>query len=332
MEQSKPDLDEGYFRLAYSLLASLMGTPAVVGLRGVILFEVWVQEYGWAKLAFAYLDPQEIAERRGVKDASNIRRAILDLVKFGVLKDLGNRMYKFNKDYNEHDFSEDDEPRRARISYAAHAPVLVKSYKYANTQILRVNSDTPRVKTGTRRVSDLTENRVNSDTESVSILTHANPAPQTPNKERARVNSRLKETGDLVVVDADACEGRTDSTRERRDRIVALAESLRPMEGSATKIDGFIAGYGEEWTEAAVLTAMASDTVTNLWQYINKCLMRWKASGGPAPADRETILKFDAARPAGGSHLSASESRHAAMMAAWDQADFGKPTEGAHGA
>jgi len=89
------------------------------------------------------------------------------------------------------------------------------------------------------------------------------------------------------VVNADASElakPTQDPEQERINKMIGVAEELAPLEGASSKIGGFVAGYGIEWVEAAVLTAMASPP-RNVWQYINGCLLRWRKSGGPTPSE-----------------------------------------------
>jgi len=90
---------------------------------------------------------------------------------------------------------------------------------------------------------------------------------------------------------------RIDEPISRRDRIVAMVDGILPpgdglMSGSSGKIDTFIACYCEDWVETAVLTAMCRpDAAAGIWHYINKCLIRWRAQGGPAPAECNAARK-----------------------------------------
>lgn len=160
---AKPDLTDGFFQLAYELLASLVDTPAMVGLRGKVLWEVFAQIYGQAKLPAALLSPSEIAGRSG-DDPANVSRAIRDLVGFGVLSRGQDGSYRFVKDYESWRFPGETDVRRARrLAYAGHAPTLAKSH-LSRVSELTTHKRSSRVRTDTITMSKLTRSRVRTDT------------------------------------------------------------------------------------------------------------------------------------------------------------------------
>ncbi|HWA83654.1 MAG TPA: replication protein [Fimbriimonadaceae bacterium] len=95
---AKPDLDDGYLRVAHELFAAI----ALAGFSKwemVVLREVFDQIYGPAKSKVARLSPTDVATRAGTYKES-IVRAIRTLVAAGVLVKTAEGEYRFIKDYD----------------------------------------------------------------------------------------------------------------------------------------------------------------------------------------------------------------------------------------
>ena len=112
---------------ALELAEALFGEPGMTGLRGKIMLEAMMQIYGPAKLRTARLDAAEIAKRRGVA-GSAVRRAIGEVVRFGLLERLGEGEYRIVKDYEKHDYGDGEAARERRLCAARNAVFLAKSY------------------------------------------------------------------------------------------------------------------------------------------------------------------------------------------------------------
>jgi hypothetical protein len=104
---AKPDLDEGYLRVAHELFAAI----AVAGFTKwemVVLREVFDQIYGPRKTSTARLSSTDIAARAGTQKQV-IYRAIRMLVEAGVLAKTAGGEYRFIKDYEA--WRHGDDPR-----------------------------------------------------------------------------------------------------------------------------------------------------------------------------------------------------------------------------
>lgn len=126
---AKPDLDDGYLKMAHELLAAVMVAHTSQVAR-VVLFEVFSQIYGPAKRPTATLRPVEIARRTGLQ-ASNISAAITSLLDRGMLLREGLSAYRFVKDYDSWEHAGEPVLGPKMASYAAHAPVLAMSHRFA---------------------------------------------------------------------------------------------------------------------------------------------------------------------------------------------------------
>jgi hypothetical protein len=175
---AKPDLKDGYFLIAYELMAAVAAAGFNRGAQ-IVLCEVFAQIYGLAKRKEAVLSPSDIAHRTKY-DRSNLIRSIRELTKANVLVNVGEIRYRFNKDYETWKLNETPEQRSLRLAYSRFAPTLAKSFAYDKLvedhqqNVKRLMEETPEgcVKSDTGDQSHQQTSCVNSDTPSVSILTH----------------------------------------------------------------------------------------------------------------------------------------------------------------
>jgi phage replication O-like protein O len=94
---AKPDLKNGYLKLAHELFAAVMVAPLPKEAR-IVLFEVFAQVYGYEKAKAARLSPTDIARRTGMAKP-NVARGVAFLLKNGVIRREGMDAYRFVKDY-----------------------------------------------------------------------------------------------------------------------------------------------------------------------------------------------------------------------------------------
>lgn len=305
---AKPDLEDGYLKIAYELFAALVGSPAVVGLRGTILWEVFCQTYGWAKRPHAELCPTEIARRRGVK-RQNVSRALAELVEMKVLSHKGGDAYGFNKDHESYEFGESPEQRQARVSYAIHAPQLAKSHKHeidakearkTESKVIHGAQDdnVDRINNDAVTASDLIQNRINNDAVSASEVIHSDDMSEAAPLIGTRGIELKRETRHLDAT-APTTPTLTSPTPESIRRIADLADDLAPNEDLGSKVAGWCAGYPVAWVEDAVRIAWVGAKPGGRAAYANKCLIRWHHQGGPPQAEVEKIRQAMPALPNG---------------------------------
>jgi hypothetical protein len=175
---AKPDLKDGYFLIAYELMAAVAAAGFNRGAQ-IVLCEVFAQIYGLAKRKEAVLSPSDIAHRTKY-DRSNLIRSIRELTKANVLVNVGEVRYRFNKDYETWKLNETPEQRSLRLAYSRFAPTLAKSFAYDKLvedhqqNVKRLMEEPPEgcVNSDTGDQSHQQTSCVNSDTPSVSNLTH----------------------------------------------------------------------------------------------------------------------------------------------------------------
>ena len=119
---AKPRFDDSSVLLNNDLLAGLFGTPATVGLRGEVMAEILVQQYGNLKMDSVVLSPAEFARRNGV-EKSNVVRALRELVAFKVLIKVDATIYRINKNYEQYNFTESSKERLRRLGNARREAV-----------------------------------------------------------------------------------------------------------------------------------------------------------------------------------------------------------------
>ena len=188
---ANPQCEDGFLMAALELAEALFGEPGMTGLRGKVMLEAMMQIYGPAKLRTAKLDAAEIAKRRGVA-GSAVRRAIGEVVRFGLLEKVAEDEFRIVKDYEKHTYSENEVARERRLCAARNAVVLAKSYARrtpspttpkppAESPNERDNSVTPdrsyRNRTVTPSVTELLRCRDRTVTPSVTELLRNDPSP-----------------------------------------------------------------------------------------------------------------------------------------------------------
>ena len=282
---AKPDLDDGFLQLSTELLAGLADTPAVVGLRLVVILEVWFQQYGWAKHSHAQISPADIAKRKGLKDDSGVTRAIRELVAYGVLERVGRGMLRFVKDHEKYDFGETPETRAARCAYAAHAPSMVKLHKYRPMENQGGETDTIAPQKG----AELTPKGGGTDPKRVSELTPKGGGTDTISGPPHTPLMESISRGDIyteVVVEGEATGTKvsesipTDDPTSDVKALARWAESLAPMEDGPRSVETWAAsGFPLDWIRDAVLCGIFSAKPGGAWQYANGCLRRWRRRG-----------------------------------------------------
>lgn len=94
---AKPDLENGYLRLAHELFAAFC-CAGFGPWESIVMREIFDTIYGAHKNGTAFLSPSDIARRYGTSKQV-IRRAIDSLVRSNVLIKIGFMEYRFNKDY-----------------------------------------------------------------------------------------------------------------------------------------------------------------------------------------------------------------------------------------
>ena len=119
---ANPRLEDGFVQVADELLRGLLGTPATVGLRGEVMAEILVQQYGNLKMDSVVLSPAEFARRNGV-EKSNVVRALRELVAFKVLIKVDATIYRINKNYEQYNFTESSKERLRRVGNARREAV-----------------------------------------------------------------------------------------------------------------------------------------------------------------------------------------------------------------
>lgn len=306
---AKPDCDDGFFKLAYELVAGLADTPALVGLRSVALFEVWAQQYGWAKREWAVISPTEIAERRGLKNPKHVIRALTELVNFKVLEKDDEGRYRFVKDYERYDFRETKEERRARLSYAAHAPVLVKSYRLGKSP----NGSTPTPPSGTRtgtgdipemvpeQSSDIPEMGAEGTRNGSTDIPEMVPGALAPNRsacvgENSGEEEKAADSSRDAEREPEADPGAEARARRKADLIATCElnsgddDPGRAHRRATAIVNGHVAEYGLYPTEAAVRETLNSE-YKSFFPYLASVLRDWKKNGKlpkePPPRPRQ---------------------------------------------
>lgn len=311
----KPDLDEGWFKIANGMLPMLLAARFRID-AVVVLSEALAQLYGKAKRPYAVLDIPGLSARWGLQ-RSNAWRGLADLKRSGVLAEVAGvaTNVRFSKQA-----LLDNLPPNIRQGVANYS-MLAKSYDRLEEPDSTVSTvDTPSKPADGLTVSTVDTVRVSTvDTLTVSTVDTVLEAPyrNAPGIELIQDRERQRKT--LVLVDAGVerePDHESQPESNQRNRIVAHAESLAPLEGASSKIDGWLNAYPADWVEQAVLTAMASKP-DKLWPYINKCLMHFKANGGPVKPDAEMPRDGPsiAARPAATPFMSVAERRRQAFKA-----------------
>ncbi|MBU6429923.1 MAG: replication protein, partial [Cyanobacteria bacterium REEB65] len=99
MNETSPDLDDGWLPIAHELLA-VVACAGFSKWELIVLREVFDQVFGFhkPKTATARVSPSEVAGRLGTMKQS-IMRAIKTLVDSGVLVKVGECEYRFIKNY-----------------------------------------------------------------------------------------------------------------------------------------------------------------------------------------------------------------------------------------
>lgn len=182
---AKPDLDDGYLRIAHELFAAL----ALAGFtkwEWAVLNEVLDQLYGPRKGPTAFLYPSEIARHVSTYKQS-IGRAITDLVAAGVLVKTGEGEYAFVKDYER--WTRRGKPRLT--SFERMHCLRRKRYMISKASVNN-GADTHKP---TASTTALTAVSASDDAASAHLMTGVNNGadaksvpPRTPSKERAGKN------------------------------------------------------------------------------------------------------------------------------------------------
>jgi hypothetical protein len=144
---AKPDCNDGWKKYAHELDAALAVADFAKRER-IVLFEVFSQIFGRFRMKTAILSPI-------------VSRAILDLIKCGVLKREPDGRYAFIKDYES--WTKNGKPRLSRkeIIYVAQAPFLARSYWEQNG----IQEDTMGIQPDTVTVSKEIPNGIQIDTQ-----------------------------------------------------------------------------------------------------------------------------------------------------------------------
>lgn len=177
---AKPDKDDGFYQIAYELMAALASAGFNKG-AWIVLHEIIAQIYGPAKLPSASVSPSALARSSGL-DKSNLIRSIRDLVTAGVLVKLGTNDFRFVKDYESWNLpGESSSVKQARVSFTRQALLSTLAYRKTNKQLSGVTLTPAGVRVTPAGVT-LTPERCHPDTGAV----YRNARPKREKEEEER--------------------------------------------------------------------------------------------------------------------------------------------------
>ncbi len=281
---AKPDLDDGWFMLAYELVAALMVAQIPKEAR-IVLFEVLSQLYGPSKRESARLSPTEIAERTGLAKP-NVARGVAFLLKNGVLDRDGLHDYTFVKDYEAWGTPGDPLVPAKLADYAVKVP-----------KRLKLEGECKGPKPGRKRVIE-TDNRSKdasvdnplTDVDRLSknddfVIHLDNAPPISENREVVVVVEDEPATGSdsRPVIETDNASKKANdpaiwSQRPFKHdptdvaRVKEQVEALNPMAFLGQKVENLKSAYPLDWILKAFVRA-AGQSDGNLAAYANTLLI-----------------------------------------------------------
>lgn len=324
---AKPDLNDGYLMVAHELMAAVM-TAHVPQEARVVLFEVFSQLYGPAKLKEAILAPPEIARRTGLKPA-NVWRGIGFLVTNGMLvRDPASGTYRWVKDYARWGVEGKPLLSPQMASYAVHAPMLAMSHKVPK------NPQTPKRKAPADRIgfdTNSTNADVSKDGRSYRKRYDGRIENDTipPYREKEKYNynndggdeeiASVSDSGeeaegiepfeatpaDPLPAPVDARPApvpgelrrpfRPDPAELERVRAWVLSE-LGPDNPAVMNVGRFSPQYPLAWIEQAIEEALSTPGMrpNDAWRYAYRCLSDWWKLGGPPKAQTRITARIAA--------------------------------------
>lgn len=311
---AKPDLDDGFVQIAYELWAAVSAAGFNRG-AWIVLSDVFMQIYGYAKLPTATLSPTEIGHRVSMHK-QHVSRAIQDLVRAGLIVKVSHNEYRFNKDHESWNLpGESLEEKQARISYALSAPSLARSY------INHIDKDSV-TKSGYTETTDkqkaVTKSGYDPDCvtrfgyesnqiwlrdtnkerapeelrELREIQQQQPPTPLLPSEPSRQTTISAPPPGEKSSP-SEAAPLRSSrvpshSPEQLAQLIAWVRETLgerAELECFTGKLAAFARSYPIDWIEQAVLKAAVGAKPGKLASYVNTILIEWFPDGPPPRAD-----------------------------------------------
>lgn len=336
---AKPDLDDGWFKVAYELLPPLMMCCQRVE-ASIVLCEVLAQTYGRGKRETAKLEPVKIAARTGRK-REYIWKGIRELTANGVIEKMGDGTYRFEKDYEKWGTDEKRLVEAPLARYFAAFPYIAKVYDPDSDRLPSGPCRGPERGPSQGPISDEPhESPEDVSGPSQGPLSGYQQGPQcgpSQGPEIAPPPIRELENGRVVVVGEETGEISTPPTERGKKgrkpaplaserpyrpdpadllRAKELIEAIDPHQYLGQKVEAVKTLYPLEWiVEAYVRAAGKADRIV---YFANNTLLRWWDQGhmDELPPSRPPVT--DPFIPANRPARPSPPSRVARTMAAFD--------------